>query len=126
MASFSIKNIELVWRGITLTGFASSKVEVGQSEAASVTTIYGLAGESLNVPNPKRAWTIKSSFHAFSVSYPILEQDNLNHVEDTLIVRDLNSGTTDTFTKCVITSIGNKRDGGERLVTWSAPLRNSR
>ena len=125
MTQFNIRNVELVWRGLTLSGFASSKVEVAQGEASSVTTVFGIAGESINVPNPKRNWTIRSSFHVFSLSYSILEQDNLNHVEDTLIVRDLNSGTTDIFTKCVISSIGNKRDGNERVVTWSAPLRNA-
>ncbi len=126
MTTFDIKNIELVWRGLTLRGFAGSKVEIAQGREPSVITVFGISGECLNFPNPRRNWRISSTFHPYSTSYPILEQDNLNHVEDTLIVRDLNNGTTDIFTKCTISTIGNKKDAGERVVTWIAPLRNSR
>ncbi len=123
---FDIRNIELVWRGITLTGFGQSKVEITQSGEGSNELIFGVAGECISIPNYKRRWTITATFHPYSVCYPILEQDNLYNFEDTLIVRDLNTGTSDIFTYCTISSVNKKQDSEERSVTWQAAKRNGK
>lgn len=125
MPSFNIANVELVWRGITLTGFASGKVDITQLNASS-SAVIGIAGECIKVPAHNRCWSIKTTFNPFSLSYPILEQDNLYNTEDTLIVRDLNTGTNDIFTFCTISTVGSKKDGGERTVEWHAVKRNGR
>ncbi len=124
---YNVKNVELVWRGLTLTGFGSQKVEIIQSgEGKSTQIIYGIFGECFTVPNPKRGWLITATFHPLSLSYPILEQDNLYNFVDTLIVRDLNIGSTDIFTECTIYATGRKKDSDERIVIWQAAKRNNR
>lgn len=125
--TYNIKNVELVWRGLTLTGFGSQKVEIRQTtDGQSTEIIYGIFGECFTVPNPKRGWLITATFHPLSLSYPILEQDNLYNFVDTLIVRDLNTGTTDIFTECTISAAGQKKDSAERTVIWHAAKRNNR
>lgn len=126
--AYNIQNVELVWRGLTLTGFGSQKVEIDQSgeDMASGNIVYGIFGECFTAPNPKRGWQITATFHPLSLSYPILEQDNLYNFEDTLIVRDLNNGTTDIFTNCIIFATNKKKDSNERTVTWLAAKRNGR
>lgn len=126
--TYNIKNVELVWRGLTLTGFGSQKVEIDQSgqNMESSKIIYGIFGECFTVPNPTRCWMITATFHPMSLSYPILEQDNLYNFEDTLIVRDLNNGTTDIFTYCTIYATVKKKDSNERVVIWRAAKRNGR
>ena len=125
--AYNVKNIELVWRGLTLTGFGSQKVEITQpTNGESGSIIYGIFGECFTVPNMTRGWFITASFHPLCLSYPILEQDNIYNFEDTLIVRDLNTGTSDIFTYCRIYSTSKKKDSDERLVTWYAAKRNGR
>ncbi len=124
---YNVRNMELVWRGLTLTGFGSQKVEITQpQDMASGNLVYGIFGECFSIPNNKRGWQIVASFHPLSLSYPILEQDNLYNFADTLIVRDLNTGVTDIFTDCIIFSTDKKKDSDERIVTWLAAKRNGR
>ncbi len=124
---YDIKNVELVWRGLTLSGFGSKKVEIEQPQHMSSSSIvYGIFGEYFTVPNNKRSWLITATFQPLSLSYPILEQDNLYNLEDTLIIRDLNNGVTDIFTGCSIYVIAKKKDCDERVVTWLAAKRNGR
>ena len=120
---YDVKNIELVWRGLTLSKFAGSKVKISQNGDA-VKTYTGIFGETMTIPNHSRFWNISSSFLANSESYKILEQDSLYHTSGTLIVRDLNSGTSDTFTDCYISLLENKQDCKERTVVWFASKRN--
>ncbi len=124
MPLYNIRNTELVWRGLTLTGFSEVKVGITQTGGSNVQVI-GIAGECFTHPNNKRVWTISSSFNINSLSYPILEQDNLNNIEDTLILRDLNIGTSDIYTNCSIMSITSE-DNIRKLVTWHAVKRNGR
>ena len=126
--TYNVKNVELVWRGLTLTGFGSQKVEITQSgeDMASSNLLYGIFGECFSIPNNRRGWFITAAVHPLTLSYPILEQDNLYNFEDTLIVRDLNTGTTDIFTCCMIYATGKKKDSDERTVTWIAAKRNGR
>ncbi len=124
MPLYNIRNTELVWRGLTLTGFSEVKVGITQTGGSNVQVI-GIAGECFTHPNNKRIWTISSSFNINSLSYPILEQDNLNNIEDTLILRDLNIGTSDIYTNCSIMSITSE-DNIRKLVTWHAVKRNGR
>lgn len=124
MPLYNIRNTELVWRGLTLTGFSEVKVGITQAGGSNVQVI-GIAGECFTHPNNKRVWTISSSFNINSLSYPILEQDNLNNIEDTLILRDLNIGTSDIYTNCSIMSITSE-DNIRKLVTWHAVKRNGR
>ena len=124
MTLYNTKRSELVWRGLTLKGFASEKINITQDSESSNILYIGISGESMNCPNPKRKWIITSTFLADSSSYKILEQDNLNHIEDTLIVRDLNLGGIDVFTDCTILTTGTKKDGEARTVKWLASKRN--
>ena len=124
MTLYDTRNSELIWRGLTLSGFAAEKINVTQDATPSSILYIGISGESMSCPNPKRRWVISSTFLADSLSYKILEQDNLNHVEDTLIVRDLNLGEVDIFTNCTIITIGTKKDGEYPTVRWQAPNRN--
>jgi hypothetical protein len=71
-------------------------------------------------------WTVTSTFKVDSTSLPILLQDNLNRIEDTLVVRDLNTGVSDSFEACVILNISGEQDSNTRTVTWSALTRNGR
>ena len=125
MPLYNIRNTELVWRGLTLSGFSDVKVGVSQ-EGQSNTLVIGIAGENFIHPNNKRQCKISSSFSINSYCYPILEQDNLNNIEDTLIVRDLNIGTSDIYTNCVIMSITSDENSTRKTVTWHAIKRNGR
>ena len=60
------------------------------------------------------------------LSLPILIQDNLNRTEATLVVRDLNTGVSDSFESCVILNISGEQDSNTRTVTWNALTRNGR
>ncbi len=124
MPLYNIRNTELVWRGLTLTGFSEVKVGIAQGGDSNVQVI-GIAGECFTHPNNKRVWTISSSFNINSLCYPILEQDNLNNIEDTLILRDLNIGTSDIYTNCSIMSITSDNNI-RKTVTWHAVKRNGR
>lgn len=125
MPLYNIRNTELVWRGLTMTGFSDVKIGIVQNQGSNI-LVVGIAGECFTHPNTQRIWTISSTFNINSLSYPILEQDNLNNIEDTLIVRDLNIGTTDIYTNCTIMSIVSNRDSYSKTVTWHAIKRNSR
>ena len=120
---YDVKNIELVWRGLTLSKFAGTKVKISQNGDA-VKTYTGIFGETMTIPNVTRFWNITSAFLANSESYKILEQDSLYHTSGTLIVRDLNNGTSDTFSDCYINLLENKQDCRERTVIWFAAKRN--
>ena len=129
MAVFNIDNIELVWRGITLSGFGTDKVSVSQgggTNSSSNTIVIGIAGECFTHPNTSRTWTITTQLHGLSTSYPILIQDNLNNIEDTLIIRDLNSGMTNTYTNCTVSQISTAADGRTNTVVWTAVKCNGR
>lgn len=124
MTLYNTKHTELVWRGITLSGFASDKINIEQGAEPSNLMYIGISGETINCPNPKRTWIIKSTFLADSLSYKILEQDNLNHIEDFLLVRDLNIGEVDLFPNCTIINVGSRADGKHRTVIWCSSKRN--
>ena len=124
MTLYNTKNTELVWRGVTLSGFASEKINITQGAEPSNVTFIGISGETMNCPNPKRTWQITSKFLANSTSYKILEQDNLNHTEDILLVRDLNTGEIHLFTNCTISTVGSRCDSNFRTVSWLASKRN--
>ena len=125
MAIFNIRNVQLIWRGLTLEGFSNVKVSLAANVSGNKTVI-GIAGEFFKHPDTTRQWNITSEFNILSLSYPILEQDNLNHVEDTLIVRDLNTGMTEVYTNCTIDSITSSANGYNRVVQWSAVRKNGR
>lgn len=125
MAVYDAKNIQFVWRGLTLTGTGDYAYNITQQND-SFTTYKGVQGEGLNVVDNKRSWQIARTFKADSVSLPILIQDNLNNVEGTLVVRDLNTGVTDTFDDCAILNISGEQDSGARTVTWNALYRNGK
>lgn len=125
MTTFNTKNIALIWRGITLTGFAS-KIAIIKQEEKNFETIFGLGGDFINYPIRKRKWQITSYFLANSPIFSLLEQDSLNLVENTLILKDLNTGSYDIFENCYISSLGEKNDTNERAVTWLAIRRNSK
>ncbi len=122
---YDLKNVQVVWRGQTLNGFSSQKINISQSANPSMNLITGIFGEYFNCPNPGRFWTINSSFLANSESYRILERDNLLRRSGTLIIRDLNLGTSDVFYDCFISSIGSKNDAKERIVSWTCARRNA-
>ena len=129
MAVFNIDNVSIVWRGITISGFAADKITIAQSgstSSSSNTIVIGIAGECFTHPNTSRTWTVTTKLHGLSISYPILLQDNLNNIEDTLIVRDLNNGTTNTFTNCTISQISTAEDGCTNTVVWTAVKCNGR
>ena len=126
MTLYDAKNIQFVWRGITLTGAGDDHAYNITQVNDSVTPYKGVQGEGLNIVNHTRAWQISRSFKVDSSSLPILTEDNLNCIEDTLIVRDLNTGREDTFTNCVIMNISGERDAKTRIVTWNALYRNDK
>lgn len=126
MAVYDAKNIQFVWRGITLTGTGDDHAYSITQQNDSFTPYKGVQGEGLNIVNNQRQWQITRSFKVDSVSLPILLEDNLNNVEDTLIVRDLNTGNTDTFSECVILNVSGEQDSGTRTVTWNALYRNNK
>lgn len=123
---YDIKNAQFVWRGITLTGFGDDhKYNITQN-GDSATPYKGVAGEGLNIANNQRMWNITTSLKVDSTSLPILIQDNLNRTEGTLVVRDLNTGISDSFEDAFIQNISGEQDSGTRTVTWSALTRNGK
>ena len=123
---YDIKNAQFVWRGITLTGFGDDhKYNITQN-GDSATTYKGVAGEGLNIANNQRMWNITTSLKVDSTSLPILIQDNLNRTEGTLVVRDLNTGISDSFEDAFIQNSSGEQDSGTRTVTWSALTRNGK
>ena len=123
---YDIKNAQFVWRGITLTGFGDDhKYNITQN-GDSATPYKGVAGEGLNIANNQSMWNITTSLKVDSTSLPILIQDNLNRTEGTLVVRDLNTGISDSFEDAFIQNISGEQDSGTRTVTWSALTRNGK
>lgn len=123
---YDIKNAQFVWRGITLSGFGDDhKYNITQN-GDSATPYKGVAGEGLNIANNQRMWNITTTFKVDSTSLPILIQDNLNRVENSLVVRDLNTGIADSFEDAVILNISGEQDSNTRTVTWSALTRNGK
>ena len=123
---YDIKNAQFVWRGITLTGFGDDhKYNITQN-GDSATPYKGVAGEGLNIANNQRMWNITTSLKVDSTSLQILIQDNLNRTEGTLVVRDLNTGISDSFEDAFIQNISGEQDSGTRTVTWSALTRNGK
>ena len=123
---YDIKNAQFVWRGITLTGFGDDhKYNITQN-GDSATPYKGVAGEGLNIANNQRMWNITTSLKVDSTSLPILIQDNLNRTEGTLVVRDLNTGISDSFEDAFIQNISGEQDSETRTVTWSALTRNGK
>lgn len=123
---YDIKNAQFVWRGITLTGFGDDhKYNITQN-GDSATPYKGVAGEGLNIANNQRMWNITTSLKVDSTSLPILIQDNLNRTEGTLVVRDLNTGISDSFEDAFIQNISGEQDSNTRIITWSALTRNGK
>lgn len=123
---YDIKNAQFVWRGITLTGFGDDHRYNITQNGDSATPYKGVAGEGLNIANNQRMWNITTSLKVDSTSLPILIQDNLNRTEGTLVVRDLNTGISDSFEDAFIQNISGEQDSGTRTVTWSALTRNGK
>ena len=123
---YDIKNAQFVWRGITLSGFGDDhKYNITQN-GDSATPYKGVAGEGLNIANNQRMWNVTTTFKVDSTSLPILIQDNLNRIEENLVVRDLNTGISDSFENAVILNISGEQDSNTRTVTWSALTRNGK
>lgn len=123
---YDIKNAQFVWRGITLSGFGDDhKYNISQN-GDSATPYKGVAGEGLNIANNQRMWNITTTFKVDSTSLPILIQDNLNRIEGDLVVRDLNTGISDSFGDATILNISGEQDSNTRTVTWSALTRNGK
>lgn len=123
---YDIKNAQFVWRGITLSGFGDDhKYNITQN-GDSATPYKGVAGEGLNIANNQRMWNVSTTFKVDSTSLPILIQDNLNRIESDLVIRDLNTGISDSFEDAVILNISGEQDGNTRTVTWSALTRNGK
>ena len=126
MTVYDSKNIEFTWRNLTLTGTGDEYAYSITQQGDSIQAYKGVQGEGLNIINNQRSWLISRTFKADSPSLPVLIDDNMNFVEDTLVVRDLNTGISDTFTDCVILNISGEQDSKTRTVTWSALYRNGR
>ena len=126
MTVYDVKNVQFVWRGITLTGTGDEFAYNISQQGASISPYKGVQGEGLNIVNNSRQWRISRSFKVDSNSMPMLIEDNLNFVEDTLVLRDLNTGREEVFTDCVIVDISGERDSGTRTVTWNALYRNGK
>lgn len=126
MTVYDIKNTQFVWRGVTLTGTGDSHAYNITQQNESFTPYKGVMGEGLNIVNNQRQWQISRSFKVDSASLPMLIEDNLNYVENTLVIRDLNSGKSDVFTDCVIVNISGEQDASTRVVTWNALYRNGK
>lgn len=126
MTVYDTKNIQFVWRGITLSGTGDEYAYNITQQNDSFTAYKGVQGDGLHLVNSGRQWQISKSFKVDSVSLPILIEDNANNVEDTLVIRDLNTGLEDTFTDCVIMNISGEQDGSTRIVTWNALYRNGK
>jgi len=126
MTVYDSKNVEFIWRGLTLTGTGDNHAYSITQSGESMHPYKGVQGEGLNIVNNMRQWRITRSFKVDSNSLPALIEDNMNYVEDTLVVRDLNTGRDDVFTDCVILSISGEQDSATRVVTWSALFRNGK
>lgn len=126
MAVYDAKNIQFVWRGMTLTGTGDDHAYNITQQNDSFTSYKGVQGEGLNIVNHQRQWQITRSFKVDSASLPVLIEDNLNNTEDTLVIRDLNTGIVDTFSNCVIMNISGEQDSSTRIVTWNALTRNGK
>jgi len=126
MTVYDAKNIQFVWKGITLTGTGDDHAYNLIQSGNSFDTYKGVQGEGLNIVNNKRAYKITRTFKVDSESLPMLIEDNLNYVEDTLVVRDLNTGRDDVYTECVIVDISGEKDSATRTVSWSALGRNNK
>jgi len=124
--TYDVKQVQITWRGITFTGFGDSHVYSSEQDGDSFDQRKGVKGEGLNIVNNKRKYKITTTLLPTSNILPILEQDNDNHVEDTLIIRDLNTGTSDIYTDCVILSITGKQDAEDRTVTFGAIYKNGK
>ena len=124
MTLYNIYNTQLVWRGLTLQGFSDVKINTVENTGSNK-FVTGIAGEFFKHPDTSRQWKISSAFSIASLSLPILEQDNLNRVEDTLIVRDLNTGLSEIYTNCTIESI-TCENNYTRSVQWHSPKKNGR
>lgn len=123
---YDAKNIQFVWRGMTLTGTGDDHAYNIIQQNDSFTPYKGVQGEGLNIVNNARQWQITRSFKVDSPSLPVLIEDNLNGTEDILVVRDLNTGLVDTFSNCVIMNISGEQDSSTRIVTWNALMRNGK
>lgn len=126
MTVYDVKNTQFVWRGVTLTGTGDSHAYNITQQNESFTPYKGVMGEGLNIVNNQRQWQISRSFKVDSASLPMLIEDNLNYVENTLVIRDLNTGKSDVFTDCVIVNISGEQDASTRVVTWNALYRNGK
>ena len=126
MAIYDAKNIQFVWKGITLTGTGDDHAYNLTQQNDSFTTYKGVQGEGLNIVNNQRQWRISRSFKVDSKSMPMLLEDNLNCVEDTLVLRDLNTGRDDVFSECVVINVSGEKDSGTSIVTWNALGRNNK
>lgn len=126
MTIYDAKNTQFVWRGVTLTGTGDSHAYSISQQNESFIPYKGVMGEGLNIVNNQRQWQISRSFKVDSVSLPMLIEDNLNYVENTLVIRDLNTGLSDIFTDCVIVNISGEQDASTRTVTWNALYRNGK
>ncbi len=126
MTVYDSKNIEFMWRNVTLTGTGDDHAYSISQQGDSIQPYKGVQGEGLNIINNARQWRITRTFKVDSTSLPMLIEDNINYVEDTLVVRDLNTGKSDTFTDCVILNISGEQDARTRTVTWSALYRNGK
>lgn len=123
---YDIKNAQFVWRGITLSGFGDDHKYSITQNGDSATPYKGVSGEGLNIANNQRMWNVTTSLKVDSTSYPILLQDNLNRTEGTLVIRDLNTGVSDSFEGACILNISGEQDSNTRTITWSALTRNGR
>ena len=126
MTVYDAKNIQFVWKGISLTGTGDDHAYSLSQSNDSFTPYKGVQGEGLNIVNNKRTYKISRTFKVDSESLPMLLEDNLNCVEDTLIVRDLNTGRDDVYSECVIIHIDGEKDSATRTVSWSALGRNNK
>lgn len=124
MTVYDTKKTQVIWCGQTLEGFGDEKICVSQSGGDSIRPIIGIFGEYFYSNNPRRNWTISSSFLVNSKSYKLLEWDNLLRRVGSLIIRDLNLGTLDIFNDCAILSMKNKKDSASRQVVWTGVKRN--
>lgn len=121
---YDTKNVQVVWRGQTLSGFGHTKINISQGSIPSMELVFGIFGEFFNCPLLGRYWSVKSAFLPNSATYRMLENDNLARTQGTLVIRDLNLGTSDIFYNCFISSIGDKKDSDSRIVTWICAKRN--
>ncbi|MEE3349123.1 MAG: hypothetical protein VZR09_03705 [Candidatus Gastranaerophilaceae bacterium] len=126
MTVYDAKNIQFVWKGVTLTGTGDDHAYSITQVNSSFTPYKGVQGEGLNIVNNNRQWIVTRTFKVDSISLPMLSEDNMNCVEDTLVVRDLNTGKDDVFSECVIESVEGEKDAATRTVKWHALGRNNK